>query len=136
MKIKGDIMKLIREIQENYIITKPEDTLKYLNEFKHEDREFFIVLGLDTGNKVMYREVVSIGTLNSALVHPREVFKGAVLKSANSIIIAHNHPSGKTEASNEDIQVMETLKSAGNILQIKLLDALIITKDTIISYMD
>ncbi|MDP2684940.1 MAG: JAB domain-containing protein [bacterium] len=127
-------MKLIREINDNYKITEPEHTLKYLKEFQKEDREFFIVLGLDTQNKVLYRDVVSIGTLNCILIHPREVFKSAIMKSVNSIIIAHNHPSGSQDPSKEDLEVLETLKSGADILDIKILDALIITSEGVFSF--
>ena len=127
-------MNLIREINDNYKINQPGDIKKYIDEFKNEDREFIIILGLDTQNKVMYRDVVSIGTLNSAVVHPREVFKSAVMKSANSIIFVHNHPSGDTKPSKEDISVKNSLKNAGEILGIKLLDCIIISGDNINSY--
>ncbi|MDZ4227875.1 MAG: JAB domain-containing protein, partial [Candidatus Levybacteria bacterium] len=122
------------EINDNYKITEPEHTLKYLKEFQKEDREFFIVLGLDTQNKVLYRDVVSIGTLNCILIHPREVFKSAIMKSVNSIIIAHNHPSGSQDPSKEDLEVLETLKSGADILDIKILDALIITSEGVFSF--
>ena len=124
-------MELIREINDNYKITNSEDTLKYLDEFKKEDREFVIVLGLDTQNKVLYRDVAAIGTLNSCPIHPREVFKTAIMRSCNSIIIAHNHPSGNIKPSDEDVEVMKKLKQAGEILSIKLLDALIVTEKEI-----
>ncbi len=127
-------MKLIREVREKYIIHNVDDTLKYLKEFKKEDREFFIVLGLDTENKVLYREVVSIGTLNASLVHPREVFKGAILKSANSIILAHNHPSGSLKPSSEDLGVHKELIKCGEILKINILDCLIISPKGINSF--
>jgi DNA repair protein RadC len=126
-------MKLIREINDKYQINNKEDTFRYLKEFKNEDREHLIVLGLDTKNKVLYREVVSIGTLNSCLVHPREVFKKAILMSSNSIIVAHNHPSQNPEPSEDDIKVMDSIRNAGEILGIKLLDSLIITEQGIVS---
>lgn len=126
-------MDLIREINEPYKITSEKDAERYLKEFKNKDREHFIVLGLDTENKVLYREVATIGTLNNCIIHPRETFKTAIIKSANSIIIAHNHPSGNTEPSKEDIETYEKLKEAGEILQIKVLDSLIITNTGITS---
>ena len=129
-------MELIREINDNWQITNYHDTCKYLDEFKNEDREFFIVLGLDSQNKVLYRDITSIGTLNSSLVHPREVFKTACMRSANSIIIAHNHPSGSLEPSQNDIDVFKRLKKAGEILDIKIVDTLIISKDGLKSFKD
>jgi DNA repair protein RadC len=129
-------MKLIREINEDYKIKSLNDNLKYLSEFKKEDREFFIVLGLDTANKVLYRDIVSIGTLNMLIVHPREVFKSAILKSANSIILAHNHPSGSIEPSAEDLEIHKRLIDSGELLNIKVLDCLIITPKGLTSFME
>ncbi|MBI2108049.1 hypothetical protein HYT54_02885 [Candidatus Woesearchaeota archaeon] len=71
-------------------------------------------------------EVISIGTLNSSLVHPREVFKEAIKNSANSVILVHNHPSGSVEPSDEDYRVNKVLVEAGNLIGIKVLDHLIV----------
>ncbi len=131
-------MELIREIDEKYKIEEVSDTKKYLKEFMNEDREFLIVLGLDSGNRVLYREIVAVGNLNSCLIHPREVFKKAIMSSCNSIIVAHNHPdshpSNITEASESDKEVHKNLIKVGKILGIKVLDCLIIAKKEIISF--
>lgn len=119
-------MLLIREINDNYIIKNAQDVYNYLEEFKNEDREHFIVIGLDSKNKPIYREVVTMGLLNSTMIHPREVFKKAIVMSCNTIIIAHNHPSGDTEPSKEDLETTKELKEAGKILGIKVLDHIII----------
>jgi len=80
-------------------------------------------------------EVVSIGTLNSALVHPREVFKGAIINSANSIILAHNHPSGDPSPSNEDKEITNRLVEAGEIIGISVLDHIVIgSNDKFVSF--
>jgi len=129
-------MEIIREINTKYKIKDPKDVYKYLDEFKNQDREMFIVIGLDTDNKPCYREINSMGTLNSSLIHPREVFKKAIIMSCNSIIIAHNHPSGNIEPSEEDIQITNKLKQAGEIIGIKLLDHIIITKGDYKSIID
>lgn len=89
-------------------------------------KENFVVIGLNSKNKILYKEVVSIGILNSSLIHPREVFKKAVVNSCNAIIIAHNHPSGDPTPSEEDKRITKQLQEAGNILGIKLLDHVII----------
>lgn len=128
-------MEMIREI-EGKPIEKASDVFNYLEEFKNQDREFFIVIGLDTKNRPCYREINTIGTLNSSLIHPREVFKKAIIMSCNSIIIAHNHPSGDTEPSDEDIRVTKQLKDASEIIGIKLLDHVIIGKDNYKSIID
>lgn len=127
-------MELIREIDNSTKITSYKDVVNYLDEFKNQDREMLIVLGLDTRNKPVYREIVSVGTLNSTLIHPREVFKKAIIMSCNSIVVAHNHPSGDPEPSDDDKEITRQLKQAGEILDIKLLDHVIIGKDEPFSF--
>ena len=90
------------------------------------DREQVIVCCLDNKNQPVSINVVSVGILNSSLVHPREVFKTAILSNAASIILFHNHPSGDPEPSQEDITITARIKNAGNILGIELLDHIII----------
>lgn len=90
------------------------------------DREHFVILCLDTKNKVNTIHTVSIGTLDSSLVHPREVFMVAILANTKSIILAHNHPSGDTSPSKEDLHVTKRLQEAGNILGIDILDHIVI----------
>lgn len=92
------------------------------------DKEQFILLHLDTKNRVMKEEIISIGTLNSSLIHPREVFKSAIKESANAVIFVHNHPSGDPEPSEEDKLITEKLFEAGELLAIKVLDHVIIGK--------
>jgi DNA repair protein RadC len=99
---------------------------KYL---KRTDREHFIVLFLDSQSKVIGINTVSIGTLTESLVHNREVFKGAILANAASIIVAHNHPSGTATASEADILVTNKLKESGRILGIPLEDHIIIGEE-------
>jgi len=118
-------MELIREITNGPIVMDSSTVKEYLEEFRNEDREFFIVLGLNAKNKVIYREVCSIGTLNCSLVAPREVFKKAIMLSCNAIILAHNHPSGDYTPSDEDVKVTKTIKKCGELLGIKLLDHII-----------
>jgi DNA repair protein RadC len=88
--------------------------------------EEFHILYLNTKNQVIGMEMVSKGTLNASLVHPREVFKGALLANANALILAHNHPSGNVEPSSADKQVTETLVKAGKLMDVKIIDHLII----------
>jgi DNA repair protein RadC len=127
-------MKLIREINDNYIINQPTDIKKYINEFMNEDREYIIILGLDTKNKVLYRDIISIGNLNSSILHPREAFKNAFIYSANSIIFIHNHPSGDVTPSSDDIDGAKRLKKAGRVLGIPAIDNIIIGNNKIESY--
>lgn len=127
-------MEVIREINDNKKIGNYKDVINYLDEFRNQDREMFIVLGLDTGAKPIYREIVSIGSLNSTIIHPREVFKKAIIMSCNSIIVAHNHPSGDPEPSDEDKEITRQLKQAGEILNIQLLDHIILGKNGCYSF--
>lgn len=91
-----------------------------------KDREHFVALHLDGRHRVVSLEVVSVGTLTSSLVHPRETFKGAILANAAAIIAAHNHPSGDVEPSHEDRALLQRLKDAGQLLGIPLLDFLVV----------
>lgn len=90
------------------------------------DREHFVALYLDARHKVTHAHVVSIGTMLSSIVHPREVFKAALLANAAAIIVGHNHPSGDVTPSSEDHLVAERLQEAGAVLGIELLDALVV----------
>ena len=109
------------------IISNPSDIASYyISKLKDLKKEHFIAVFLDSKNKVIKDEVISIGTLNSSLVHPREVFKEAIKCSANSIILVHNHPSGSVEASDEDYRVNKVLIEAGELVGIKVLDHLIV----------
>ena len=90
------------------------------------DREQFIIACLNTKNEPTNITVVSVGSLNKAIVHPREVFKTAILSNAASVMAFHNHPSGDTTPSDQDIQLTHRLVEAGELLGIKLLDHLII----------
>jgi len=122
-------MDIIKEYTKKVYLTGAEEVYKELKDIYQKDKEFFIVFYLDTKNKIIAREIVGIGILNKTIVHPREIFKGAIIRSANSIIIAHNHPSGETEPSQEDLEITEKLKEAGELLDIKVLDHVIVGKD-------
>ena len=108
-------------------ITSNEDVYKLMkNIFVGEKKEHFYAILLDTKNDIISRELISTGDLNSTVVNPREVFKPAVKKSANALILVHNHPSGNCKPSVEDINITNRLKKAGDILSIKVLDHVII----------
>lgn len=118
-----------RETEKKYKVkvTNPWDCYKVLRDLlEDEDREHFLVVTLNTKNEINNIITVSIGTLNSAIVHPREVFKSAILSNANKIIIAHNHPSGHIEPSQEDKNITNILVESGEILKIEVLDHIII----------
>jgi DNA repair protein RadC len=123
-------LKMVKEGNILYNVRKlssPSDAAGLGRKFLDEaDREQVIVCCLDNKNQPVSVNIVSMGTVNSSLVHPREVFKTAVLSNAASIILFHNHPSGDPEPSQEDINITERIKEAGKILGIELLDHIII----------
>lgn len=106
----------------------------FMEEMKYFKREHFRIICLDTKNHIIGVEEISIGTLNSSIVHPREVFNIAIRKSANSIILLHNHPSGDPSPSKEDINVTLRLIEAARIIGIKILDHVIIGEDNHMSF--
>jgi DNA repair protein RadC len=115
---------------ENKTIRSPRDGADIIRQFIGDmDREVFVVACLDIKNKVANITTVSMGSLNASIVHPREVFKTAILSNAGSIIIGHNHPSGNPEPSFEDIGVTKRLVEAGKLLGIEILDHVIIGDD-------
>jgi DNA repair protein RadC len=111
------------------VITEPEQAYAFLKHIGVLPREHFIVLTLNTRNRVIGRHTISTGTLDATLVHPRDVFQVAILDNAAKIIIAHNHPSNDTEPSDDDILITKRLHTAGKILGIALMDHLIIGRD-------
>ncbi|AKG05708.1 hypothetical protein AAV35_005050 [Salimicrobium jeotgali] len=120
--------------EEGYLIRSPEDGAEYvMEEMKHLKQEHFVALFLDVKNRVLARRTVFVGSLNSSIVHPREVFKEAVKRSAASIVCVHNHPSGDPAPSREDIQVTKRIAECGKIIGIEMLDHLIIGDGTFIS---
>lgn len=108
----------------------PNDAANIIRDFIGDsDREKFVVLCLNVKNEPTAMQVVHIGSLNASIVHPRDVFKVAVLSNSASIVVAHNHPSGNPTASVEDIRVTKRLVEAGEILGIDVLDHVIITHE-------
>jgi len=118
-------------------ISSAKDVYNMLvDEMKNYKQEVFKIILLDTKNKPQAVKDVSMGTLNSSIVHPREVFKEAIKESANSIILVHNHPSGDSKPSAEDEQVTEKLFEAGELLGVKVLDHVIIGKESYYSFQE
>ncbi len=99
-----------------------------------QDKEHFWTIGLNTRNLVKYVDLTSLGTLNASLVHPREVFRLAIMKGVASIVIGHNHPSGDTDPSEEDIKLTRRLVEAGRLLGIEVLDHVIIADNNHLSF--
>lgn len=134
-------LQLGRRISERVIkrkiktITSSEDVYAYLKEgLIFKKKEHFLAILLDNKNVIISTETISIGDLSSTIVNPREVFKPAVKKSAKSIILAHNHPSGNPAPSMEDYNITRRLVEAGDILDIRVLDHLVIARDGYYSF--
>ncbi|KUO70898.1 MAG: hypothetical protein APF81_08955 [Desulfosporosinus sp. BRH_c37] len=116
------------------VINSPQDVAHIvMEEMRFLDREHFRVISLSTKNHVLGISPVSIGSLNSSLVHPRECFKEAIRRNSNAIILLHNHPSGDPTPSQEDIEVTRRLADGGKILGIEVLDHVIIGDNRFIS---
>lgn len=130
MNIQIVSIKMVKEKELHYQyedISRPRESVDLIKKIIGDmDREALAVITLDVKNHPTSINVCSIGSLNSSIVHPREVFKTAILGNAASIIIGHNHPSGNPTPSNEDINITKRLNEAGKILGIEVLDHIII----------
>ena len=126
-------IKLVREGSILYNLRKissPSDALALGKQFLEDaDREQLLTCCMDTKNQPVSINISSIGSLNSSIVHPREIFKAAILSNAASILIFHNHPSGDPSPSVEDINITSRLKDAGTLIGIELIDHIIIGSD-------
>ena len=127
--------KIVREKSETYYdgrkpLNNPDEAAKIFKEYYEEnfdmDKEHFSVIMTDTKNKVIGISLVSMGIVNQSVVHPREVFRPAVMASARSVFLCHNHPSGDPSPSKEDILTTKMLKEAGKILDIEVMDHIIL----------
>lgn len=114
-------------------IRSAKDAYEYLADMRNLPKEYLRALFLNSRNRVVRNEVISIGSLNSNIVHPREVFRPGIESGAAAVILAHNHPSGDLAPSPEDQKITEQLIEAGKILGISVLDHIIITKDSFAS---
>lgn len=119
---------------ERFVIRTPQDGANYvMNDMRFLAQEHFVCLYLNVKNQVIHRQTLFIGSLNASIVHPREVFKEALRRSAASIICFHNHPSGDPSPSKEDIEVTKRLAECGKIMGIEILDHLIIGEKKFVS---
>lgn len=134
MRIRYQRAVVVRERKSSYSrpelktkVTDASDVYAALTEYRRCGREHFIAMTIDSASRVIQTRVISIGTLDQSLVHPREVFVDAIIDRAAGIIVAHNHPSGQLEPSHEDKAITKRLKEAGKLLGMGLLDHVIIT---------
>lgn len=135
-------IKLFQAVSERYakekinpseLLNSPQLVFEYLKEkIGKEKKEHFIIICLDARNKVIVDDV-SVGTLNASLVHPREVFKKAILSNSSHVIVAHNHPSGDPSASDDDITTTRRLVESGKILGIAVVDHMIVAQNSFVS---
>ena len=110
-------------------ITSPSEILPFVRDIMNKKQEHFVCITLNGANEVIGTRVVTVGILNANQVHPREIFSDAIVDRAASIILVHNHPSGNTEPSKEDITTTERLIEAGELLGIKIHDHIIVSKN-------
>lgn len=130
-------LRVIKETSCRYdidskIISSPKEAVRVFNEvynLNERAEEILVLMTLDTKNKVTGMFQVSQGAIDMSIVHPREIFKRALLQNAASIMIAHNHPSGDPKPSKDDINITIRLQQAGDIIGIKLLDHIVIGSD-------
>ena len=117
------------EIPDRPIINSITDVVAQLTDIRTKRQEYFVSLSLDGANRLIQRRIVSVGTLNASLVHPREVYADIITDRAAGIIVAHNHPSGTIEPSPEDIETTKRLRDVAKLLGIGFYDHLIVTAD-------
>lgn len=120
-------IRLVAEFTTQQQVHEPRDIGRMLHDLiGNADREHFVAVYLDARHRVTHVHTVSVGHLTATTVHPREVFKGALLANAQALVVGHNHPSGDVNPSTEDRRVVERLREAGTVLGIELLDAVIV----------
>jgi len=121
-------VELVRESNAppRHSVTSPLEVANLVSHLNKKDREYFLCIHLDSRNAVIGIEEVTIGSLNAALVHPREILKGALLNNAAGIILVHNHPSGDCDPSEDDIEITGRLTKACDIIGIEALDHIIV----------
>lgn len=116
------------------LILSPSEVWQQLKDIRESKKEHFVVFFLNTQNQEIQRETISVGTLNSSLIHPREVFEPAIKHLASHILVAHNHPSGSLEPSDEDLNVTKRLCDSGKLLGIEVIDHVIVTAKGYMSF--
>ncbi len=133
-------VKLVRDksfLYKNRTVSEPKEAYELVREIlENEDREKLIACFLNTKNQPVAINVISVGSLNSSIIHPREIFKVAILSNSASFILFHNHPSGNPEPSSEDIMATSRIKECGKLMGIEMLDHIIIGDETYCSMVE
>lgn len=125
-----------RNCHKNAVIKCPKDIVPFLKTYSMRTKEHFICVTLNGGHEIIQIRVVSVGTLNKTIVHPREIFSDALKENAASIIVCHNHPSGNVNPSDEDISTTKNLIKVSELIGIPLLDHIIIDKNSYFSFLE
>lgn len=128
-----ELGKRILKDKKATLILSPKDVWENCKDIRDHKKEHFVIFYLDTRNQEIQREIISVGILNANLIHPREVFEPAIRHTAAQIIVAHNHPSGSCEPSDDDIAITKRLQEAGKILGIEIVDHVIVAKNSHLS---
>jgi len=130
-------LSMVREIKisgQKYNSSEEVARSEFARNLLKSDREKFICMHLNVKNQIISFEIVSTGSLTSSIVHPREVYKGAILSNSASVIFMHNHPSGDPEPSIDDMEITKRLEKAGEILGINVLDHIIVSSGGFYSF--
>ncbi len=122
-----ELGKRLLQRRKTVLLMSPKDVWNELSEIRLKKKEYFVVFYLDVKNQMIRKEIISIGILNMNIVHPREVFEPAIKHTCAQIIISHNHPSGDSAPSDEDLVLTKRLQKSGEILGIELIDHVIVT---------
>ena len=136
MQIKANIKFMTVREATGESFSFPDDIYKSMEAETKIDRECVWALHTNSRNKIIYKELVSMGTVNASLVAPREVFRRAIIEGSAAIVIVHNHPSGDPEPSMDDIKICTVLLEAAKIIDIKLLDFMVIGTSGYVSFME
>ncbi len=138
IKAMFELGKRIEQNQdEKIVISNPADVAKLLGpRLNHKQKEHFLLLSLDTRKTVKKISEITVGILDTSLIHPREVFKEAIQSLASSIILVHNHPSGNPDPSEADIEVTKKMVKTGSIIGIKVLDHVIMAGEEVYSFQE
>lgn len=119
--------------KDDVYIKTPKDVYEYLSDMRKIKKEFFRGLYLDVNNRLIHDELISVGTLTTNLVHPREVFYPAISKRAVAIVLAHNHPAGDPEPTEDDVEMTKQMVKVSKMMEIELLDHVIIGRNKFVS---
>jgi len=129
-----ELGKRVLKDKKAQIYLEPKEVWKELKDIRNYKKEHFVIFYLDSRNQEIKREIISVGSLNANLVHPREVFEPAVRNLVAQVILAHNHPSGDPEPSEDDLEITKRLVEAGKILGIEVVDHVIVANNGFLSF--